>query len=142
MPVDSDPELLLGSLIEQVPGARSAVLLSAHGLALAEHGLGADAADQLAAVAAALFSHAGQAGVLSSGRDGVRQIVIETGDIMVFAASASSTAVLAVIADRRTDAAVLGSEIARVVRDVQPFLATQPRIRGAVTRQAQAAERH
>jgi predicted regulator of Ras-like GTPase activity (Roadblock/LC7/MglB family) len=136
MSVDSDPERLLPGLVEQVPGTRSTVLLSVHGLAMAQYGLGGDAADQLAAVAAALFSHARHAGVLSGGRDGVRQVVIETGDIMLFAASASVTAVLAVIAGRETDAALLGSEIGRVVRDVQPFLATQPRMRGAVTRQA------
>jgi predicted regulator of Ras-like GTPase activity (Roadblock/LC7/MglB family) len=134
MSVDSDPGRLLADLVERVPGARGAVLLSAHGLTMAEHGLGTDAADQLTALASGLFSLARKAGVLSSGKDGVRQVVIETGDIMLFAASASVSAILAVIAGRETEAAVLGPEIGRVVKDVQPFLATQPRIRGAITR--------
>ena len=61
-----------------------------------------------------MFSRARQAGVLSCEKDGVREVVIETGDIMVFAVSPSGTAVLAVIAGREVDAAVLGSEISRI----------------------------
>jgi predicted regulator of Ras-like GTPase activity (Roadblock/LC7/MglB family) len=131
---DGDPEWLLSTLVERVSGARGAVLLSADGLAMAEHGLGADGADQLAALAAGMFSHARQAAVRFGSKDGVRQVVIEADGVMLFAASAGTAAVLVVLADRETDAAVLGSEIGEVVRSVQPFLATQPRTRGAVTR--------
>lgn len=126
--LDSDPEWLLADLIEQVPGTRSAVL-SKHGLAMTEHGLGHDDADRLSAIASGLFSHARQAAVLFGGKDGVRQVVVETGDILLFAASAGA-AVLAVLAGRETDAAVLGSKIGEVIMGVQPFLAAQPGPRG------------
>jgi predicted regulator of Ras-like GTPase activity (Roadblock/LC7/MglB family) len=131
---DSGPEWLLGTLVERVPGAHGVVLLSADGLAMAEHGLGTDAADRLAALAAGMFSHARQAAVRFGGRDGVRQVVMEADGLLLFAASAAPAAVLAVLADHETDPALLGSEIGEVVRSVQPFLATQPRTRGAVTR--------
>lgn len=130
---DSDPELLLASLMQRVPGARSAVLAK-HGLKMAWHGLGNDRADELAAIASGLFSQARQAAVTFGGKDGVRQVVAELDNLILFAASAGSAAVLVVLAGRETDAAALGSEIGEVVTSVQPFLATQPRIRGAVTR--------
>lgn len=133
---DGDPELLLARLTERVPGIRGALLLSADGLAIAGHGLGADAADHLAALAAAMFSHARQAAVRFGGRDGVRQVVMDADGIMLFAASAGTTAVFTVLADRETDPADLGSEIRGVITGMQPFLATQPRMRGAVIRSA------
>lgn len=134
MPDDGDPEWLLADLKERVPSARSAVLLSVDGLAMAEHGLGTDAADQLSALVSVLFSHARKAAVIFGRKDGVRQVVADTDHLMLFAASAGQAAVLAVLTDRETDAALLSSEIANVARSLQPFLATQPRIRGAVTR--------
>jgi predicted regulator of Ras-like GTPase activity (Roadblock/LC7/MglB family) len=132
MPDDSDPEWLLASLKERVPGTRSAVLLSADGLTMAEHGLGDTAADQLSALVSVLFSHARKAAVIFGRKDGVRQVVTDTDHLMLFAASAGQTALLAVLADRDTDAALLSSEIANVVKSLQPFLATQPRIQGFV----------
>lgn len=126
--LDSDPERLLASLIEQVPGTRSAVL-SKHGLAMAERGLGHDDADRLSAIASGLFSHARQAAALFGGKDGVRQVAVETDGILLFAASAEA-AVLAVLAGRETDAAVLGSRIGEVITGMQPFLAAQPRPQG------------
>ena len=53
---ESDLGWLLRGLVERVPHTRSAVLLSADGLPTAAHGLGADAADHLSAIASGLFS--------------------------------------------------------------------------------------
>ncbi|HEX6527885.1 MAG TPA: hypothetical protein VF070_48870 [Streptosporangiaceae bacterium] len=64
----------------------------------------------------------------------MRQAVADTNHCMLVAASAGQAAVLAVLADRETDAALLSSEIANVVKSAQPFLATQPRKRGAIVR--------
>lgn len=130
---DSDPEWMLSMLTQSVPGTRSAVL-SEQGLAIAQHGLGTDDADRLAAIASGLFSQARQAAVTFDGRDGVRQVIVEASGILLFASSAGGAAVLTVIAGRGTDLEALGSGIGEVVRNVQPFLASQPRIRGAVTR--------
>lgn len=131
---NSDPGQLLASLVEQVPGARSAALLSAEGLVIADVGLGRDAADQLAAVASGLFSLARSATVRSGGKDGVRQVVVETDDLLLFTVAAGRTAVVAALADHDTDASVLGPELARLAQDAVPFLSAQPRMRGAVNR--------
>jgi predicted regulator of Ras-like GTPase activity (Roadblock/LC7/MglB family) len=130
---DSDPEGLPAGIAKQVPGVGGAVLLSRDGLALAGHGLGTDDADRLAALAAALFSHARQTAVMFGGSDGVRQVNMESDGVMLLAASASAAAILAVLADRGTDAAALGGTMSGVINSVQPFLIAQPRIRGAVT---------
>ena len=129
----SDPGWQLDDLTKRVPGVRSAVLLSADGLVIAVHGLGADAADQLAAIASGLFSVA-RAAARFSGTDGVRQVVLELDGLMLFTAAAGVAAVLAVLADRETDAGALGDEMRQLAKTVAPFLAAQPRVRGAVTR--------
>jgi predicted regulator of Ras-like GTPase activity (Roadblock/LC7/MglB family) len=132
---DSNPERLMANLKSQVSGVRGAVL-SAHGLGMAGHGLGPDAVDELAAVSSGLFSHARQA-VRAFGQNpdgGVRQVAIEMDGLTLFAASAGAAGILTVLAERETDAAVLGSEIGRVIERLQPFLATQPRVRDAVAR--------
>jgi len=129
----SDPGWLLGDLAGRVPGVRSAVLLSVDGLVIAGHGLGADAADELAAIASGLFSVA-RAAARFGGTDGVRQVVIELDSLMLFTSAAGAAAVLAILASRETDAGVLGYEMRQLVKSVAPFLAAQPRQRGTVTR--------
>ena len=59
-----EPDLgwLLRGLVEHVPHTRSAVLLSADGLATAAYGLDPDPADHLSAIASGLFSLARTAG--------------------------------------------------------------------------------
>jgi predicted regulator of Ras-like GTPase activity (Roadblock/LC7/MglB family) len=131
---DADPRGLLAGLTGRVPGARGAALLVTGGMVIAEAGLGRDRADQLAAVASGLFSLARAAARLD-GKDGVRQVVAETDGMLLFAMAAGRTALLAVLADRQTDAAKLGSELRQAVNDAAPLLAAaQPLMRGAVTR--------
>lgn len=124
---ESDLSWLLRGLIERVPHARSAVLLSSDGLASAVHGLGPDDADHLSAVASGLFSIARSAAAKFGGSDGVRQVVAELDDTLLFVSSAGFGSVLAVLADRDVDAGVLGYEIAQLVKSVRPFLATPAR---------------
>ena len=81
---ESDLGWLLRGLVEQVPHTRSAVLLSSDGLATASYGLGADPADQLSAIASGLFSLARTAAVRFGGSDGVRQVVAELDDTLLF----------------------------------------------------------
>ena len=128
---DADLGWLLRSLVENVPRTRSAVLLSADGLAIAAYGLGPDLADQMSAIASGLFSLARTAAVRFGGSDGVRQVVAELDDTLLFVSSAGFGSVLTVLADREADAGVLGYEMAQLVKSVRPFLATparQPRV--------------
>jgi predicted regulator of Ras-like GTPase activity (Roadblock/LC7/MglB family) len=120
---------LLRGLLDRVPHARSAVLLSADGLTTAVHGLSPDDADHLSAIASGLFSIARSAAVTFGGSDGVRQVVAELDDTLLFVSSAGFGSVLAVLAGREADAGVLGYEMFQLVKSVQPFLSTP--LRGA-----------
>jgi len=134
---ESNLSWLLRGLVEQVPHTRSAVLLSADGLAIAAHGLGPDPADQLSAIASGLFSLARTAAVRFGGSDGVRQVVAELDDTLLFVSSAGYGSVLTVLADRETDAGVLGYEMSQLVKSVRPFLATPARQPGSAQRMGQ-----
>lgn len=127
---ESDLGWLLRGLVERVPHTRSAVLLSADGLAIAAHGIGPDPADQLSAIASGLFSLARTAAVRFGGSDGVRQVVAELDDTLMFVSSAGYGSVLTVLADRETDAGVLGYEMSQLVKSVRPFLVTPSRQSG------------
>ena len=129
-----DPDLgwLLRGLVERVPRTRSAVLLSADGLATASYGLTVDSADHLSAIASGMFSLARTAAVRFGDSDGVRQVVAELDDTLLFVSSAGFGSVLTVLADREADAGVLGYEMSQLVKSVRPFLATPARQAGAV----------
>jgi predicted regulator of Ras-like GTPase activity (Roadblock/LC7/MglB family) len=118
---------LLRGLIDQVPHTRSAVLLSSDGLATASYGVEPDRADQLSAIASGMFSLARTAAVRFGGSDGVRQVVAELDDTLMFVSSAGLGSVLTVLADREADVGVLGYEMAQLVKSVRPFLATPAR---------------
>jgi predicted regulator of Ras-like GTPase activity (Roadblock/LC7/MglB family) len=128
---ESDLGWLLRGLVERVPHTRSAVLLSADGLTTAAYGLGPDSADQLSAIASGLFSIARSAAARFGGSDGVRQVVAELDDTLLFVSSAGFGSVLTVLADREADAGVLGYEMSQLVKSVRPFLATPARQTGA-----------
>jgi len=134
---ESDLGWLLRGLVEHVPRTRSAVLLSADGLAIAAHGLGPDPADQLSALASGLFSLARTAAVRFGGSDGVRQVVAEFDESLMFVSSAGFGSVLTVLADREADAGVLGYEMSQLVKSVRPFLATPSRQSGGGQRTGQ-----
>jgi predicted regulator of Ras-like GTPase activity (Roadblock/LC7/MglB family) len=129
---DTDLGWLLRGLVEHVPHTRSAVLLSADGLATASYGLTVDSADHLSAIASGMFSLARTAAVRFGDSDGVRQVVAELDDTLLFVSSAGFGSVLTVLADRDADAGVLGYEMSQLVKSVRPFLATPPRQSGAV----------
>jgi predicted regulator of Ras-like GTPase activity (Roadblock/LC7/MglB family) len=128
---EKDIGWLLRMLIERVPHTKSAVLLSSDGLTTAVQGLDPDGADRLAAIASSLFSIARSAGTQFGGSGGVRQVVAELDDTLLFVSSAGSGSVLAVLAGRDADAGVLGYEMSQFVKSVHPFLATPARHAGA-----------
>jgi predicted regulator of Ras-like GTPase activity (Roadblock/LC7/MglB family) len=119
---EADLPWLLRSLLDRVPHTRSAVLLSADGLATAVQGLSPDDADHLSAIASGLFSIARSAAVKFGGSDGVRQVVAELDDTLLFVSSAGFGSALTVLADREADAGVIGYEMFQLVKSVQPLL--------------------
>lgn len=119
---------LLSGLVERVPHSHSALLLSADGLKKAYHGLGNDQADHLAAIASGLFSLARTAGTRFGGGGGVRQVVAELDDTLLFVSTAGYGAVLAVVAGREADAGMVGFEMTKLVKSVRPYLSTPPRV--------------
>jgi predicted regulator of Ras-like GTPase activity (Roadblock/LC7/MglB family) len=123
----TDLAWLLNGLVQRVPHTKSALLLSSDGLKRAVHGLDADSADHLAAIASGLFSLARSAGDRVGGGGGVRQVVAELENTLLFVSTAGSGAVLAVLAAREADAGVLGYEMSQLVKSVRPYLATPAR---------------
>jgi predicted regulator of Ras-like GTPase activity (Roadblock/LC7/MglB family) len=119
---ESDLSWLLRSLLDRVPHARSAVLLSADGLTTAVQGLSPDDADHLSAIASGLFSMARSAAAKFGGSDGVRQVVAELDDTLLFVSSAGFGSALTVLADREADAGVLGYEMFQLVKSASPLL--------------------
>jgi predicted regulator of Ras-like GTPase activity (Roadblock/LC7/MglB family) len=119
---------LLAGLVQRVPYTRSALLLSSDGLAKAYDGLATTAeAEHLAALASGLHSLARSAGIQFAQGADVRQVVVELDTALLFVCAAGSGACLAVLAERDADAAVLGYEMAMLVKSVRPYLATPAR---------------
>ncbi|WP_100447937.1 roadblock/LC7 domain-containing protein [Glycomyces xiaoerkulensis] len=123
----TDLSWLLAGLIKKVPHTRSALLLSSDGIKKAFHGLGNDEADQLSAISSGMFSLARSAGAQFGSTGGVRQVVAELDDTLLFVSTAGAGAVLAVTAGRDADAGVLGYEMSILVKSVRPYLETPVR---------------
>lgn len=120
----SDLDWLLSGLVKRVPYTRSAVLLSSDGLVRSMHGLDPDSADHMAALASGLYSLGRSAGVRFGDGGEVRQVVVELDSTLLFVSTAGSGTCLAVLAGREADAAVLGYEMAMLVKSVRPYLVT------------------
>ncbi|MFI6163017.1 roadblock/LC7 domain-containing protein [Micromonospora haikouensis] len=118
---------LLSGLVGRVPHTRSALLLSSDGLPRAAHGLTDDDADYLAAIASGLFSLTRSVGQMFNGGSGVRQVVAELDETLLFVTAAGEGGVLAVLAGRQADVGVLGYEMSQMVKSVRPYLATPAR---------------
>ena len=118
---------LLRGLGEEVPVIRGSVLLSADGMLKAADGFDRASAEQLAALASGLFSIARSAGTKFDGSNEVRQVVTELKSSQLFLSWAGYNSVLAVLARAEADPAVVGFEMARLIKSVRPFLGTAPR---------------
>lgn len=118
---------LLRGLAEEVPVIRGSVLLSADGMVKAAHGLDRVGAEHLAALASGLFSIARSAGTKFDDSSEVRQVVTELKSSQLFISWAGFNSVLAVLAKGEADPAVVGFEMARLIRAVRPFLDTATR---------------
>lgn len=123
----SDLAWLLKGLAEEVPVIRGSVLLSSDGMMKAAHGLDRASSEHLAALASGLFSMARSAGTKFDGSTDVRQVVVELKSSQLYLAWAGFNSVLAVLAKGEADPAVVGFEMARLIRAVRPFLDTAAR---------------
>ncbi|WP_369244506.1 roadblock/LC7 domain-containing protein [Streptomyces sp. R41] len=124
---------LLQSLVQRVPHTRSALLLSSDGLTKAVFGLETDEADHMAALASGMYSLARSAGVRFADGADVRQVLVELDTALLFVSAAGSGACLAVLATRDADAAVLGYEMAMLVKSVRPYFSTPARHQAPAT---------
>ncbi|MFP8961554.1 roadblock/LC7 domain-containing protein [Streptomyces nanhaiensis] len=135
----TDPKTwLLQGLVERNARIRSAALVTSDGLVQAVHGLDdTDTADVLAATVSGLYSLArGAAARIDTGPaphqdGGVRQMVVELNHTLLFVCAAGDRAHLAVVADRDADPAVIGYEMAQLVRRVRTHLAAPARTTAA-----------
>ncbi|GAA2093202.1 roadblock/LC7 domain-containing protein [Streptomyces albiaxialis] len=124
---NTDISWLLTGLVQRVPHAHSALLLSSDGLVKAVDGMEPDTADHMAALASGLYSLARSAGVRLGEGGEVRQVVVELESSLLFVSTAGNGACLAVVAGREADAAVLGYEMGMLVKSVRPYLAIPAR---------------
>ena len=130
-----DFEFLLASLVEQVPGAREAVVVSSDGLLLSSSPQVERAdADRLAAVASALLSIARGAGEpMRAGA--VHEIIIEMERALLLVMGISDGSALAVVAVRPCDIGLVAYEMATFVERVgavlTPTISSVQEVRGA-----------
>jgi uncharacterized protein len=123
----ADLHWLLDDLVERVPEARRAAVLSADGLLIAaSRELTRSDADHLAAVAAGFQSLAQGAG-RHFGGGSVRQTIIEMDSAFLFVTAAGHGACLAVLAAEDADMGLVAYEMAMLVVRVGQYLATTPR---------------
>ncbi|GAA4603545.1 roadblock/LC7 domain-containing protein [Actinoallomurus liliacearum] len=127
----SDLAWLLKDLAQEVPVIRGSVLLSSDGLVKAAHGLDRANSEYLAALASGLFSMARSASTKFDGGTEVRQVVAELHASQLFISWAGFNSVIAVLAEREADPAVVGFEMARLIKAVRPFLGTAARTSAA-----------
>jgi predicted regulator of Ras-like GTPase activity (Roadblock/LC7/MglB family) len=119
---------LITGLVERVPQARSALLLSADGLVRARTSdLGKDDADHMAAIASGLWSLASGAGRKFAGNGAVRQVAVEMDGALLFVAAAGFGTCISVLASGAADPGLIGFEMAQLVRSMRPHLETAPR---------------
>lgn len=122
-----DLNWLLDDLVERVPHAQQAVLLSSDGLLTGgSRGLSREDGEHLAAVASGFQSLARGAGRYFGG-GAVRQTIIEMESAFLFVTAAGRGACLAVLADAESDVGLIAYEMAMLVTRVGSYLTTTPR---------------
>ena len=122
---------LLDDMVDRVPSAQQAVVLSADGLMMgASAGLSREDAEHLAAVASGFHSLAKGAG-RHFDAGAVRQTMVELDRGFLFVAAAGEGSCLAVFTTAAADVGLIAYEMARLVRRVGEHLHTPPRARGA-----------
>ncbi|MCK9897932.1 roadblock/LC7 domain-containing protein [Frankia sp. AgB32] len=129
-PRTRDLDWMLENLLERTPGAHHALVLSKDGLKLCHsRALGADQADQLAAIASGIQSLAHGASMeFGDGTGGVRQSMTEFHGGLLFIVEAGAGAHLAVVAMEDADPGVIGHNMYELVEQIGEHLAAAPRV--------------
>lgn len=123
----SELNWLLDDLVDRVPHASQAVLLSSDGLMIGgSRGLSREDGEHLAAVASGFQSLARGAGRYFGG-GAVRQTIIEMESAFLFVTAAGRGACLAVLGDAESDVGLIAYEMAMLVTRVGTYLSTSPR---------------
>ncbi|MFY1633526.1 roadblock/LC7 domain-containing protein [Solwaraspora sp. WMMB335] len=118
---------LLDDLVDRVPPAQQAVVLSADGLLMgASRGLTREAAEHMAAMAAG-FQSLAKGASRHFGAGPVRQTVIEMESAYLFVTAAGHGACLAVLADADADIGLIAYEMAMLVTRVGQNLSASTR---------------
>jgi predicted regulator of Ras-like GTPase activity (Roadblock/LC7/MglB family) len=118
---------LLDDLIERVPSARQAVVLSVDGLLMdSTHGLPREDAEHMSAIAAGFQSLARGAGRHFNAGP-VRQTIVEMDSAFLFVSAAGQGACLAVLADSQSDIGLIAYEMAMLVKRVGQSLSSPMR---------------
>jgi predicted regulator of Ras-like GTPase activity (Roadblock/LC7/MglB family) len=123
----SELNWLLANFCQQVPATRSALVATTDGLKKFVHGLDGDGADKLAAIASGFVSLARSTGSSFGSSHGVRQVIAELDDTLLFVSTAGHGALLAVLASHEADVGVIGYEMGQLVRRVPSYLETPGR---------------
>ena len=118
---------LLDDLVQRVPSARQAVVLSVDGLLMgASQGVSQADAEHMSAIAAGFQSLArGASRHFQAGA--VRQTIVEMESAFLFVTAAGQGACLAVLADASSDIGLIAYEMAMLVKRVVQNLSTQSR---------------
>ncbi|MEY9891123.1 putative regulator of Ras-like GTPase activity (Roadblock/LC7/MglB family) [Catenulispora sp. MAP12-49] len=119
---------LLQGLVDGVPGARHALVLTADGMRLAHYAVEEDVADRLAAICAGLQSLSSAVAEMFPGGDQrTRMIVIEVGGGFFYVMAAGEGAFVAVVADEGVDAGLMGRQLRDLVVRIGEHLASPAR---------------
>ena len=118
---------LLDDLVQRVPSARQAVVLSVDGLLMgASQGVSQADAEHMSAIAAGFQSLARGAGRHFQAGS-VRQTIVEMESAFLFVTAAGQGACLAVLADASSDIGLIAYEMAMLVKRVGQNLSTPMR---------------
>ncbi|HEV3172343.1 MAG TPA: roadblock/LC7 domain-containing protein [Actinocrinis sp.] len=125
---DRDLDWLLDRLVEQVVGARHAIVLSDDGLVISQSKeIDRGDAERLAAISTGQQSLARGVGEVFGG-GGVLQIIVELANFWLFISAAGHGTHLAVLADQEVDAEVMAEAMHTLVLQVGQHLGTEARI--------------
>jgi predicted regulator of Ras-like GTPase activity (Roadblock/LC7/MglB family) len=118
---------LLDDLVQRVPAAQQAVVLSVDGLLMAgSRGVSREDAEHMSAIAAGFQSLARGAGRHFQAGP-VRQTIVEMESAFLFVTAAGQGACLAVLADASSDIGLIAYELAMLVKRVGQNLSTPTR---------------
>lgn len=119
---------LLQDFLTRVPRTFGALLSSRDGLRLALAGVEVDKADTLSAISSGLHALGrGLHEMKGTGRQGVRQILIEHDDLLLCVMAGGQGSLLSVAAELDADVRMVGHEMTRLVTRVDEHLAVGAR---------------